>query len=309
MAEHIFDPLFDPARTGEPESLRNFRWFDLRHAANNKPPLPDLVLPGLRARSVASLVGAGATGKSMWALQAGVAVAGGADTLGLARMVPAWSESRPTGRVLYLSGEDGVDVLHDRFHALAQRMNAAERENTFEHFSIAPLDGCQPSIVDPSWRLWIGRVAADARLVILDTLRLFHAGEENDSGDAAKLIGYMKALCLQNGTTLLFLHHVNKLASLSGTADAQQASRGSSTLTDNVRLQMNLVGMSPQEAERFEVHEDCRRNFVRLVCSKVNYGVPPADRWYRRGDGGLLEPAVLTEGGGNEQQWRQRDGF
>ena len=46
--------------------------------------------------------------------------------------------------------------------------------------------------------------------------------------------------------------------------DAQQASRGSSVLTDNARFQGNLVGMSQGEAKEFDVDESRRRFFVRL---------------------------------------------
>ena len=308
MAGSIFDDL---TQQGEPD-LSGFQWLDLRHAVEQAPEPLDFVLPGFKSGTVGALVSPGATGKTMLALQAAVTVSGGPDMLDFASMDTAWR--RTAGRVVFLTGEDPADVLNGRFHAIGQRLNPAEREAMFENLSVAPLVGRGADVMTFEWRRWIAGVTRDARLVVIDTLRRFHQLDENDGGHMAGLLAYMEQLCRENSTTVLFLHHTSKAGALNG-GDAQQASRGSSVLTDNARFQANLVGMTPEQAKQFDVDENCRRNFVRLSFPKINYSAPIPDQWFRRRDGGLLEPAVLERGtfksaktgsfqkGGDDERW------
>ena len=308
MAGSIFDDL---QRQGEPD-LSGFQWLDLRHAVEQAPEPLDFVLPGFKSGTVGALVSPGATGKTMLALQAAVTVSGGPDMLDFASMDTAWR--RTAGRVVFLTGEDPADVLNGRFHAIGQRLNPAEREAMFENLSVAPLVGRGADVMTFEWRRWIAGVTRDARLVVIDTLRRFHQLDENDGGHMAGLLAYMEQLCRENSTTVLFLHHTSKAGALNG-GDAQQASRGSSVLTDNARFQANLVGMTTEQAKQFDVDENCRRNFVRLSFPKVNYSAPIPDQWFRRRDGGLLEPAILGRGtlknakagsfqkGGDDERW------
>ena len=308
MAGSIFDDL---PQQGEPD-LSDFQWLDLRHAVEQAPEPLDFVLPGFKSGTVGALVSPGATGKTMLALQAAVTVSGGPDMLDFASMDTAWR--RTAGRVVFLTGEDPADVLNGRFHAIGQRLNPAEREAMFENLSVAPLVGRGADVMTFEWRRWIAGVTRDARLVVIDTLRRFHQLDENDGGHMAGLLAYMEQLCRENSTTVLFLHHTSKAGALNG-GDAQQASRGSSVLTDNARFQANLVGMTPEQAKQFDVDENCRRNFVRLSFPKINYSAPIPDQWFRRRDGGVLEPAVLERGtfksvkagsfqkGGDDERW------
>ena len=232
----------------------------------------------------------GATGKTMLALQAAVTVASGADTLNLAAL--GW---RPVGgRVLFLSGEDPDDVLAERIHHIGQRLDPEQREALFERLAVAPLMGRGPDLMSQQWRDWLAMEAADARLIVIDTLRRFHRLDENNGGEMAGLLAYLEQVCRESSTTILFLHHTNKAGASS---NAQQASRGSSVLTDNARFQANLIVMTPEQAEEWGVDESCRRHFVRLSFTKLNYCAPLADRWFRRRDGGVLEPALLNSSG------------
>lgn len=308
MAGSIFDDL---PEQGEP-NLHGFQWLDLRRAVEQAPEPLDFVLPGFKSGTVGALVSPGATGKTMLALQAAVTVSGGPDMLDFASMDAAWR--RTAGRVVFLTGEDPADVLNGRFHAIGQRLNTAEKQALFENLSVAPLVGHGADVMTFEWRRWIADVTLNARLVVIDTLRRFHQLDENDGGHMARLLAYMEQLCRENSTTVLFLHHTSKAGALNG-GDAQQASRGSSVLTDNARFQANLVGMTTEQAKQFDVDENCRRNFVRLSFPKVNYSAPIPDQWFRRRDGGLLEPAILGRGtfknakagsfqkGGEDERW------
>ena len=80
---------------------------------------------------------------------------------------------------------------------------------------------------------------------------------------------------------------------MAGQGDVQQASRGSSVLTDNIRWQSYMAGMTPDEAKLYGVENDQRGYFVRFGISKQNYGTPFDERWFRRREGGVLRPASL----------------
>lgn len=265
-------------------------WLDLRSAVENEPEPLDFVFPGFKSGTVGALVSPGGTGKTMLALQVAVTVATGADLLNLADMDSAWR--LVTGPVVFLTGEDPADVLDGRFHAIGRHLNTSQREAMYNNLAVAPLVGFSADMMSGEWRHWIENVTRGARLVVIDTLRRFHQLDENDGGHMAGLLAYMEQLCRANRTSVLFLHHTNKAGAFNS-GDAQQASRGSSVLTDNARFQANLIGMGAAEAEIWGVDEECRRHFVRWSFPKLNYSAPISDRWYRRYEGGVLKPAVL----------------
>ncbi|EGR1136742.1 AAA family ATPase [Leclercia adecarboxylata] len=285
--------------------MENFSWLDLRHAVEHEPAPLDFVLPGFKSGTVGALVSPGATGKTMLALQAAITVSGGPDMLDFSGMDTAWQ--RTAGRVVFLTGEDPSDVLNGRFYSIGERLKEIEKETVFTNLHVAPLVGCGVDVMTTEWRRWLANVTRDARLVIFDTLRRFHKLDENDGGHMAGLLAYMEQLCRENSTTVLFLHHTSKAGALNG-GDAQQASRGSSVLTDNSRFQANLIGMTLEQAKQFNIDESCRRNFVRLSFPKINYSAPIEDRWFRRGPGGVLEPAQLLYGGPSTSTMKEKYG-
>lgn len=275
--------------TVEPHIRRNTMlnvWMDIRASIENEPKPIDFVLPGLKGGTVGSIVSPGGTGKTMFALQLAVTIAGGADILEFTNAA-RW---KPThGRVIYLSGEDTEDILSHRLYAIGQHLKPRQRDTIYQYLHIACLYGETPNIMDRWWQGWIERETEDARLVIIDTLRRFHTLDENDAGAMSELLAYLESVCKRNGTTIIFLHHASKIGALTG-GDTQQASRGSSVLTDNVRWQANLVAMTKEEADKFGVDEEMRKRYVRLAFPKINYTTPIEDRWYRRMDGGVLKP-------------------
>lgn len=279
-------------------------WLDLRRAVEQEPPALDFVMPGFKAGTVGALVSPGGAGKTMLALQAAITVSGGPDMLDFAGMDADWHHT--AGHVVVLTAEDPADVLHKRFHAIGQRLSPAERKAMFDNLSVAPVLGRGADVMTAPWRRWIEGVTREARLVIIDTLRRFHRLEENDGRHMAGLMAYMEQLCRENSTTVLFLHHTSKAGARDG-GDSQQASRGSSVLTDNARYQANLIGMSPEQAKQFDVDESFRRSFVRLSFSKLNYSAPLQDRWLRRGAGGVLEPVEMLEVASSKKGRRSHD--
>jgi RecA-family ATPase len=155
-------------------------------------------------------------------------------------------------------------------------------------------------------------------LLILDTLRNFHSSDENNSTTMSVLIGYLRGIAARTNCAILFLHHTNKSSAINGQGDIQQASRGSSVLTDNTRWQAYLTGMTNEESEKFTNGDDQpigenRDYYVRFGISKQNYGSPFAERWFKRGKGGILEPIELNSVGKQTikkaQERRHSNGF
>lgn len=273
---------------------------DIRKSFTVQPPPLDFVLPGMIAGTVGALVAQGGAGKSWIALELAIAVAGGPDLLEMG--IPS------VGQVLYLPAEDPTLAINHRLYS-AREAVAGSIDQLADALEIVPLMGRAVDLMVPAWSDAIQRMAEGKRLVIIDTLRRFHSADENSAGEMARLLGILEHICAQTGTSILFLHHTAKGATLNGAGDAQQASRGSSVLVDNVRGgQFNLSGMSEAEARAHGVDPSDRKGFTRLTQAKANFGAPMPDRWFRRIEGGLLIPANIErlDDGGAGQEARQQ---
>jgi RecA-family ATPase len=257
---------------------------ELITAFTEVPPPIDYVLPNMVAGTVGSLVSPGGAGKSMFALQLMIQIAGGPDLLKIAAL--------PTGAVIYLPAEDPVIAIHHRLHALGMHLSIEQQQLVSEQLLIEPLIGKCPNIMLLDWFDALKRAAEGRRLMILDTLRRFHAEDENASGPMTQVIGRMEAIAADTGCSIVFLHHTSKTAIAAGAGDQQQASRGSSVLVDNIRWQSYLSGMTQTEAEALGMDVGQRGHFVRFGVSKANYGAPFNECWFRRHEGGVLRPAA-----------------
>lgn len=252
----------------------------MKSALRNVPDELDLVLPGMIAGTVGSIVAPGGLGKSFLALEIAAATAGGPDLAGI----------RPpkTGDVLYLPAEDPVAALGQRLHAIGQHCSEEQLEALESRLTLAPLMGEVADVFDAGWCNDITEAAYGKRLVILDTIRRFHSKEENSSSEMAQLLGVLESICKKTGASILFVHHVGK----GGDGSSQSAARGSSVLVDNVRGgQWNLTAMTGKEAQDAGVRD--RHQFVKVIQAKRNYGPPIPDRWLERIEGGILVPAQL----------------
>jgi regulatory protein RepA len=281
---------------GEPPPQPPALWKDylpLAALLASPPPLLQFVLPGLLGGTLGLLVSAGGLGKSMLALEIAASIAVGRDVFGVLGEAPA------PGRVIIVAAEDPPDILAHRLHALAKSLTRNEQTAFVENVRIK-------SVLGQGWNLgtWGGQAFAPScglsvladeikewqpTLVAIDTFNRCLAGmSENDNAVVGAVISEIEQVIAPTKTAALVLHHVAKGAALSGQGDAQQASRGASALTDNARLQVNLVGMSVDEADARGIPANERRQWVRLVWAKSNYAAPRPDLWLRRLPGGLL---------------------
>ncbi len=277
-------------------TTNTFNYIDIESALNNEPPPINFVLPGLAAATVGMINGTGAAGKTNFALSTAISI-----VLGIPVAGGVWSAPE-AGKVTILAAEDPDVILLNRIHSqgkwLAQQY-PGQLTNFGAHLQdslfIASLVGRIPHIVDgrgeinAQWYDAVAQAASGSRLLIIDTLRRFFGGEENDSGAVTKFLQILERIAQETGCAIIFTHHAAKAAVLNGQASMAQAARGSSALTDNIRWQCNLAGMTEAEAKKLRIPENLRSQYVRLDITKSNYGPPTPTQWLQRVDGGVLE--------------------
>lgn len=264
---------------------------DILKAFSEEPRPKDFVLPGLLSGTVGALISPGGVGKSFWALQAAIAVAAGkeADLLGIS--------PQGTGRVVILVAEDPAIEIQHRLHSIGQHIDPDIRASVAENLDIYE---CRHiDITDNKHLDNIKRLIYGARLVFLDTIRRFHLMDENSTRDMTMLIDKLERLVEETNTTIVYLHHTNKASALSGDGDKQQAARGSSVLTDNVRWQAYVQRMSLTESLKLSDRidrqpiEELRAFYIKFGVAKVNCSQPVPEKWYYRHRGGVLKPVTL----------------
>jgi hypothetical protein len=266
---------------------------DILRAFQEEPPPFDFVLPGMLAGSVGFILSPGGTGKSMLALEAGCAVAGGTRESDLLGLTPK------RGKVLYFAAEDPEVAICHRLFAMGKRFSAESREAIAENLEVHSVVGKRPNIMEPRWYDAIIEGAQGYRLIILDTLSRFHQADENSNAEMSQLIAMLEYIAMKTGASVLVIHHSSKAMAVAGRGDEQQAGRGASALIDNARWAANLIGMNKDEAQQLTNQEggeaiaEERGYFVRFAISKQNHGKPFDERWYVRGEGGILVPTVL----------------
>ena len=258
-------------------------------------PIIDFVLPGLGAGEVGMLVAPGAAGKSFWALQAAISIATGIDLLQLGDM----GFTLKTGKVLYLSMEDGQAVIQGRLHDIANTFEPLQKHSVLaaidESLTIIPgTRGDFDLMTMASNGIDLKACANTRRLLILDTLSMSHTGDENKTSEMAAVVGNAQRLARSTGCAVLMLHHAAKSAVLNGQMDMQQAARGATALVDNIRCAFFMQAMTEDEATSLGVVK--RQDYVRYGSTKLNHGSPVAPIWYRKqaGSGVLVAEALRT---------------
>jgi RecA-family ATPase len=271
---------------GKPKEKKIDNYLNMQDIFCTTPNPVDYVLPGLVTGTIGSLVSPGATGKSLLALQLALKITTGWDAIGLPETA--------SGQVTYLATEDPHIILHHRLHAMGKNLTEEQRDAAAEKLHVALVSGV--NILDPAWHDSLIKAAEGQRLLILDVLRRFHSEDENNTAMMSHLIATLEKICEKTDTTILFLHHANKASILAGMGDMQQASRGSTVLTDNSRWQAFIVTMTQGEAKKYGISEDDRKKHVRFGTSKQNYGSPFCDVWLeKKYEKGIMERTYLQE--------------
>lgn len=232
-------------------------------------PAPiEFILPGLPYGVVGSVISPGGVGKSAFALSLACQIAGGPDLLGLQTVI---------GKVVYVAGEDPSNVIEHRLHAIGEHCNGVERETIAENLTVIPASGETLDILSNKTQEYFLKLATGSTLLVLDTLRVIHSADENDSGAMSNVVGHLKRIANKTNCSIIFLHHTNKNSMNNGAGNEQQASRGSSVLVDNIRWQGYLTNVSDKFAKDLSLTEKQKKYYVLFGISKQNYGFPVED--------------------------------
>lgn len=277
----------------------------IRAALSANAPTLDFVLPGLTAGSVGTVVGAGGVGKTMLLTQLGMAVATGSPVFDN----PLTPPSAPA-RVVLIAAEESSNILRIRLHAIKKWMDV-QREKTSgaivsteseltalleKNLLLVPVAGQSVALISNGETTEFFETLCEfcfgARLIIIDPLRRLHDGDENSSSAMTYIVQVLEALATRTHAAVIVAHHIGKASMFNGTTDSAAASRGSSALTDAVRWQVNLSGMSEKVAAKHRLLGQ-HKSYACLDFSKANYIAPEPTIWLKRLEGGVLTYTTL----------------
>ena len=295
LLDGLLDPKHEPVSTplgkGAGDWLASVggRRYDSELMATRKPPAIEWIFPGMKPAIVKSLVSTGGTGKSFLALGLGASVASGHDLLGL---FSAWGHRIRRGRVVFLALEDDEETVHHRLHDIASSAQGLSPKD-LRMLDVVGIPG-GIDILNPAHEKGIASLCSDAALVVVDTLRMLHEGDENSSSDMRRVMSAMTRCARSTGAGILFLHHSSKNAALSGFGDNQHASRGSSVIIDNSRGSYFVQTMTEEEGRQLGITDDTRHQWMRLGMGKENLGARSRDIWLRRDEHGIPRAQAVT---------------
>ena len=281
------------------------RRMDILKALGTSPPVQDHVLPGLLTGTVGGLVAPGGMGKTLLLLQTAVALATGRSPFGGLFGIEANPDPAPA-KVVLVVAEEGFDVMHQRLHdvvgsLLSQTYPLLDQDARdgihgllSANLHLYPMAGAIPLLIDGRDKTGDGlailhEMASEARLLVIDPLRQFHTGDENDSLVMTAVVQGLQSIATDRRCAILAAHHTNKAATFNGQGDRAGAARGSAAFTDGVRWQLNLSPLDDQLSATYGISKDDLSSYVRLDLAKANHVAPQAPQVLRRGLGGVFE--------------------
>jgi len=257
---------------------------------------PDMIIPGLKAGSVGSIIAPGSTGKGFACIEMCIDISTGSNLLGLDLHNPAKED-----QTLFVTLEDDSDVLLERIHNITSHLKEDQIINLKKRCAFRSYYGRDMSLLDSNLMKKndlvesLIEIGEGKRLIMLDTLRRLTDADENKSADASAILRILELVAHRTGAAVVFTHHTNKNSTMSGMGGEQGAARGSSVLVDNVRWQLNLTGMSEDEAKKNRVMPEDRGKYVQMHASKMNYGGGQFQgHWLKRGEHGILKATKLS---------------
>lgn len=242
--------------------------------------LPDLI----PMRQVTIINGDGGVGKSLLALQLGVAGALGIETLGTCPM---------PGRVMYLGAEDEESEFHRR---TADIVRTHDRKlSDLGDFMLLPLADANALLSTPSREgvmqptaLW-AKFSDDVldfqpKLLVLDTAADLFGGDEIKRNQTRQFIAMLRNLAIKADCAVVLLAHPSVEGMKSGTG-----SSGSTAWNNSVRSRLYLTDAEKNEDPDLRI----------LTTMKANYGKKGDKLRLRYSDGafvlddGMVDPVMM----------------
>jgi len=248
---------------------------------------------------VSTTIADGGIGKTNLSIAEGIALATGRNILGVD--VP-----EPTN-VLYWNGEEPLDEIERRVHAVCQHYGVDPTELTNKFFMMSGLkpehsiliarmqhgnlifdEECMAGIEEVVTRLKIG-------LLILDPFVSLHRIPENDNTNIEAVVSRLAVVADRCRIAIDIDHHVRKQHSNFSETSVADA-RGAGALVNKARTARVLNRMTPAQAQSAKVAD--HREYIRSDNGKANYAPAFAATWFKivsiplpNGDNvGALEP-------------------
>jgi KaiC/GvpD/RAD55 family RecA-like ATPase len=215
------------------------------------------------SRNVTMLSGDGGTGKSLLALQLGVAVATGTHWMGI---------TVSAGPVLYLSAEDDRDELHRRLNDICaagdldlSAMRGLELAVLAGKDAVLAVEASKSSsriAMTPLFQRLRQRLERTRpTLLVLDNLADIFAGNENVRSMARQFVGALRGLASEFNCVVLLLSHPSLSGINSGTGTS-----GNTAWSNSVRSRLFLVREKDSTGSEMDPDERV------LQTMKSNYG-------------------------------------
>jgi hypothetical protein len=245
------------------------------------PPRQWLYGRALVRSFVSVLVAPGGTGKSLWAMVAGVSLATGISLLG--------ERVYARTNVWLINLDDPMDELNRRFAAVRLHyrlqpdewegrfyMNSGEERGLFMAEMKLTEDGF--AVVHPDEEALERHILDNAiGLLIVDPFAESHSLEENSNPQMVAATAAWRRVARRTKCAILLVHHVRK----GGNGDIESA-RGAKALTDSARVGLVMSTMSTEEAEALGIEDEDRLSYVRLDDAKANLAPRAgAARWFK----------------------------
>lgn len=258
------------------------------------PPKREWVIDGfLPSKIVVAVIAAGGTGKSYFAMHLAVCIASGTPLFGR-------HQPKSAAKVVFISGEDDRHELQRRLHKVVaglspqarllvnQNLHFIDLADSFELFTEKNNKGEVAITKTPSLicKQITEQVGSDIGLVIVDPVARFRGGDENFAADATRFVQSLQQIRDQLNTSVLCLHHVNKVAGKGGN---QNNARGSSAFIDGVRLVFQLNTLLESEIRTLYGNPFALPPLLTVQSVKSNYGKPAEPMILARRDDGSLE--------------------
>jgi hypothetical protein len=246
-----------------------------------------LLFPWLREQESCMVYAAAGVGKSMFALSAALAIAGGGTFLG-------WKpDERKTGsgwRVLYVDGEMHVGDIQERAHLLLDAVPNLNREMVGTNLTFLSRQHQEPLAVFPSITEPDGMTFVKERvkkgpfdLVILDNFSTLGEVEDENAASSFNAIQQFLLNLKVQGVATMLVHHANKTG---------EDFRGSSKLAatfETIILLERLKEETEHGAAQFRVRWDkvraggpkrkVRGIVAKLITSEREFNEPSKSVW------------------------------
>ncbi len=212
-----------------------FTLLDVADLAHTEPPPPRFLWAGRIPVGLVTLLAAhGGTGKSTLALMLALAVAAEQQFLGLPTM---------PGGAVYLSAEDGADLLRYRVKFLAQRMGIDPAEVAGRLHLLDATQGQPELFRDGKSTLTLAALRKHVaefrpKLIVLDNASDVYADSEIDRSAVRRFMREAAALAIEADAAVLLLAHVDKGTSRGDRLRNDEAYSGSTAWHNSARSRL-----------------------------------------------------------------------